>query len=225
MDTKRKNRTGVWINMRKYQSAYIEEVSCGIEEIELERVEPFCGYYEKYGMEYVLSQFKESESETKRWDLIPAEQYGNLLKRFMDDPATARIPDNVVTGWLGIIFKNICETIAITKLFWRGRDFPFETVRKVFPDAPPKDDEYAMMAYLDELGFYDWAVVEKTGPAWSDVGFMFIYRILKTYNERMSPEEKLVLINRCLDVTHIRGSMAGYFVEGGKRTCDAISKG
>ena len=50
--------------------------------------------------------------------------------------------------------------------------------------------------------------------------FLFI---LKEYRYDMPPEEKLVLINRCLDVIHVRGKMAGFFLEGGVKTCDSIS--
>jgi hypothetical protein len=45
-----------------------------------------------------LLQFKESKADRKEWEVIPFEQYYNLLKRYMDDPISARIPDNIVTN-------------------------------------------------------------------------------------------------------------------------------
>ena len=72
----------------------LEEVNC----IENEQKEPFWEYYKEYSPERLLLQFKESKTDKKKWELIPFEQYNNLLKRYMENPIGARIPDNVVTN-------------------------------------------------------------------------------------------------------------------------------
>jgi hypothetical protein len=39
----------------------------------------------------------------------------------------------------------------------------------------------------------------------------------------MDPGDKLILIDRCLNVVHGRGPMAEYFIEGGRKALDIIA--
>ena len=38
-----------------------------------------------------------------------------------------------------------------------------------------------------------------------------------------SKVDKLIAVNKCLDVTHQRGDLASAFIEGGKQSCYDIS--
>jgi hypothetical protein len=40
----------------------------------------------------------------------------------------------------------------------------------------------------------------------------------------MSPEEVLVLINKCLDIAHCRGDLASMFIQGGSSVLSQISE-
>ena len=77
---------------------------------------------------------------------------------------------------------------------------------------------------LDMIGFYDWMQMPDGSDAWSDYGLRPLFEILQEYNDNKStPEQTLVLINRALDVSHPRGDMASIFIEGGSRTLTQIS--
>lgn len=50
-----------------------------------------------------------------------------------------------------------------------------------------------------------------------------IFKILNTLKSDATKGEKLIAINRCLDVVHCRGDLSSAFIEGGKKTCSEIS--
>lgn len=207
---------------------FINENQRWVEAIEREKVEPFWSYYETYTPERLLRQFMETDDEEKKWDLIPAEQYHALLKRYMDNPIAARTPDRIVTGWVLLICKNLAEVIAIEKLFNRTAVFPYEDFKKVFGDFPEAEPGARnrfnfIMGTLKGTGFYDWAITPWKRPSWNDWGFPKVYKILKEYREDMDPGDKLILVNKCIDVVHGRGPMAEYFLDGGMEACNRIS--
>ena len=165
----------------------------------------------------------ETDDEKKAWDLIPAEQYHALLKRYMDNPIAARTPDNVVTGWIELICKNMAQVISIEKLFGRTDDYPYDAVEKVMNWKFKRREMREAMSLLSGSGFYKWAQTQEGRPSWNDWGFPQVYKILKEYRDDMDPGDKLILINRCIDVVHGRGPMAEYFLEGGIKACEWIS--
>lgn len=196
-----------------------------IDDIERERFEPFYSDYVKYGPEHVLRTFQKNPDGNIQWSLIPAEQYSNLLGRYMDDPVCARIPESVVESWVRTIIVNTCKILSISKLFGRAFDFPVEAVSNAFPDfkAEEGDETRSAMNYLDSVGFYRWAGSSGSGRLWSDIGSAKLYPIIKEYRETMTPEEKLIYVNRVLDITHWNETLARYFIEGGETTCEKIS--
>ena len=194
--------------------------------IENKKAEPFWEYYEKYSPERLLLQFKESKTDKKEWELIPFEQYHNLLKRYMKDPICARIPDSIVTNWIKIICKNLAQVISIEKLSGRCAKFPFDAIEKVYNITLRKNEECNIAISMNTLsysGFYEWAVSPEDNPAWNDWGFKKVHDILANYREDMEPGDKLILIDRCLNVVHGRGPMAEYFIEGGRKSLDIIA--
>ena len=207
-------------------SDLIAGVSKVVKRMETEESEPFHSFYAKYDVTWMLRQFKEDKDngkERKTWNVIPTEQYRTLLERFMYEPQMARIPDNVVTEWIMTIFRNFCQIVSITKLYGKTNEFPIREVAEAFPDVPNSHDTASWIIFLKSIGFYEWSNVFGR-MAFSDYGLEPLFNILKTYNEKMTPEEKLILVNRCLDVAHKRGSMVIWFIEGGKETCDRISR-
>ncbi len=79
--------------------------------------------------------------------------------------------------------------------------------------------------FLDDIGFYDFLEMPDGSDAWSDFGLNPLYDVLREYRDDMTPGEKLILVNRCLDIGHQRGDLASIFIEGGSKTCSAISNG
>ena len=158
----------------------------------------------------------------KQWNLIPAQQYHTLLKRYMESPIIARIPYNVVNNWfLNIIVPNAIDINNITDFAGHSGYFPSEDVSDYFGvDIEGYGDG---CEYLDSIGFYDWCVLPDGSDAWSDYGLKPLFDIINLYNPNMEAGEILILINRCLDVVHQRGDLSSAFIEGGKHSCDYIS--
>jgi hypothetical protein len=77
--------------------------------------------------------------------------------------------------------------------------------------------------FLDVTGLYDWMMMPDGSDAMSDYGISPLVKILQEYNDSMTAEEVLVLVNRALDVTHMRGDLSSIFIEGGSKTLSQIS--
>lgn len=185
--------------------------------------------WEEYSCTDLLWEFvadKKAGRMAKHWDVIPAEQYHNLLRRYMENPSMARTP-NIVKEWMEeIIIKNTLSIEYITELAGHSSDFPFDDCESVFDEEAAKNfghNFYKWSEYLDNLGFYDWCSLPDGSDGWSDYGLKPIYKILNEYNYDTSPEDTLILINRVLDVYHCRGDLASAFIQGGSHSCDYIS--
>ena len=192
-----------------------------------ESMEDVCNVMEDYDLnDYkLLDEFRRDRQngiKVKKWNLIPAQQYHTLLKRYMTSPEMARIPYNVVNDWfVSIIIPNACDIEFITNFAGHSSYFDAESVCDIFGvDVHDYSDGWK---YLESIGFYDWCVLPDGSDAWSDYGLKPLFEIISEYSPNLSAEEILILINRCLDVVHQRGDLASAFIEGGSRSCDYIS--
>lgn len=183
--------------------------------------------YEDFPEGDLLYEFKDDKENgigQRKWSVIPAEQYENLLKRYMSaaTPELARIPKNVVDRWFeDIILKNTIAIEYITAFAGHSQWFPVDEVNDCFgKDFHGYDDG---SEFLDRIGFYDWCKLPDGSDAWTDFGLSPIYKIVQEYRPDMEGYEVLLLINRVLDVWHHRGDLSSAFIEGGKSTCDKIS--
>lgn len=76
---------------------------------------------------------------------------------------------------------------------------------------------------LDEIGYFDWAKLPDGSDAVSDYGLQPLFEIINEYDDDMTPEETLVLVNRALDVSHPRGNLSSIFIKGGRESLTKIS--
>ena len=183
---------------------------------------------EEYSEEDLLFEFLEDKEHgitRKQWDLIPAEQYKNLLNRYMaaPNPESARIPKNIVDNWIKLIMKNLISIDYITAFAGHEQYFPIDALENVFGNDVDWNNYSESSDYLDNIGFYDWCKFPDGSDAWSDYGIKPIYDLLKQYDYNMESSDMLLLINRILDITHCRGDLASAFIEGGSKTCSQIS--
>lgn len=185
---------------------------------------PVYDIYEDYTVSDLLYEFlrdKEAGIPQKRWNLIPAQQYHNLLKRYMDNPSTARIPDSIVKNWFeNIIMKNAVSIEYITQLAGHSQYFPSYDMDIVFGEPMDYSEGWRK---LDEEGFYDWCKLPDGSDGWSDYGIGPIFKVIQEYNQSMEGWQVLILINRVLDIAHCRGDLASAFIQGGSHSCDYIS--
>lgn len=80
------------------------------------------------------------------------------------------------------------------------------------------------MNFLDLIGFYDWMMMPDGSDAFSDFGIEPLERVLSEYDENLPPEKVLVIVNKALDVYHMRGDMASIFVVGGSKALNQIAE-
>jgi hypothetical protein len=85
--------------------------------------------------------------------------------------------------------------------------------------------EMFIFDYLELTGIYNWMIMPDGSDAFSDFGIKPILKILSEYKEESTPEQTLVIINKCLDVYHQRGDLSSIFIRGGSKSLTAISSG
>ena len=206
-----------WINVEEGQVARLNRINESLSD----RV---YNAMEDYSPSDLLEEFvrdRESGVAQKRWNLIPFEQYRNVRERFLQEPAMARIPLNLVMSWFDIIIHNTLSISYITEFAGHSSYFPSEDVEYVLGrEVEGYSDGWRM---LNELGFYDWAKLPDGSDGWSDYGLTPLYNIIGEFSENMAPGDILMLIDRALDVGHCRGNLASAFIEGGSKSCDNIT--
>jgi len=70
--------------------------------------------------------------------------------------------------------------------------------------------------------FYDYYMVDNSGrEILSDYGLDPLLRLLEKLRKETKPEKKIVIIDKILNVVHMRSDIAAWFIEGGS---DALSK-
>ena len=160
----------------------------------------------------------------KQWDLIPAEQYQNLLNRYMQWGDNARIPNGLMDEWIQLIANNLVTLEYMTAFAGHASYFPQDDFEDVFGEEYQGQYNYEDLSeFLENIGYYDWAILPDGSDAISDFGIQPIGKILEELSPTSTPEEKLLIINRCLDVIHCRGDLASTFIQGGRSTCSRIS--
>lgn len=184
--------------------------------------------------EDILYDFKNRETKTQDWSpLIKPIQYQNALRQYMQYGEAMRFPESVIDEWLNIIIRNSVKLDSNTRLAGHSTIFPGDAVQDIFEEEYTNwcqnngvnpDYQYdSCSSFLDSIGFYDWVQLPDGSDAWSDYGLKPIEKILSEYRNDMSSGEKLILINRCLDVCHCRGDLASAFIEGGSKSLTQAS--
>lgn len=196
----------------------------------------------------ILAEFKDDISRgirRKTWNLIPAKQYQYAIRKFSEsEPETFVFSERLINDWLDIIITNTQQIDAISNLTGRNElnglpDIDSYAVEELFPDEfsasvdkllkkgfdRSRIRENAAYDVLENEGFYDWALLPDGNTADSDNGVSGVEEILDSVDYDSSISDKLVAINRCLDVFHRRSDWASAFIEGGKNTLYKVSNG
>ena len=158
-----------------------------------------------------------------KWDVIPVEQYANLLQRYMEMGEFARIPRDVVYGWYQKIKRNVVILYYLSYMYYRKYGFPFEIV-----PFETTDTIKAQMWLVINTNFYSWARFENGGVAYTDRAFEELFPLLREYRDDMTAGEILILINKLIHVVHMRSKVSDIslaFIEGGVKSCDKITNG
>lgn len=184
---------------------------------------------ENYYAFNVLDEFLTDKNHgitERQWQVISKDAYRNALINFMQYGEAFRTPEKLIDRWLEIIYYNVLTLHYITELAGHASYFPFDDLHDTFDDwedCPKKDTYEEWSKFLDNIGFYDWCKLPDGSDAWSDFGLKPLWGIISKINDNTSKVDKLIAVNKCLDVTHQRGDLASAFIEGGKQSCYDIS--
>jgi hypothetical protein len=183
----------------------------------------FEDYMYEYDARYVLECFKDG---TNPWlPLINPYEYQKALEYFTKGLELPPILQKKVYQWFGIIVKNTLVLNACTEICGHETALPSEEILDAL--LGDSNDEEMLQKYADENGIdndvndicYD--LLEKSGFFdWeyctiSDYGRQPLFNVISYYNDNMSPEETLVIVNKALDAYHHQGDLSQLFIQGG----------
>lgn len=191
-------------------------------------------FWDDYNPVYdILSEFlddKKNGINVKKWNLIPFEQYRNALIQFVRYGEFMRFPTKYIDRWATIVTENTLSIQAITELAGHSSYFPTDDLNDFFYGDINGNDEGEKFQgyddgseYLENLGFYDWCKLPDGSEAWSDYGLEPLIKLIMELEEQTTPEQKIVVINKILDVYHQRGDLASAFIQGGSKSLSQIS--
>lgn len=179
-----------------------------------------------YGLFNEFEMDKSKGVQHKKWNLIPKEPYWNALTNYMQYGEAFRTPERLIDSWLELIAENTVTLSHMTEIFGHSMCYPTDELIDIFfyerEDEAPQDYE-GWCEFLEELGFFDWCILPDGSDAISDYGIEPIFKILNNLKSDATKGEKLIAVNRCLDIVHCRGDLSSAFIEGGRKTCSEIS--
>lgn len=192
-------------------------------------------FIEEYDESYILRAFRDNPQYCNIWSpLINPMQYQKALDEFTQYGQLIRFPEKIIRNWIYTCLRNIALLRANTCLNGHSSHNDVDAFVDVFFDG----DEYAWngycqsidadgwsaeYAYLYEHGFEEWEEKSDVDCDISDYGLAPLERLACSYNDNMSPEETLVLINKIIDIVHCNGDLSALFIKGGASTLNRIS--
>jgi hypothetical protein len=171
--------------------------------------------YDYYEMEYELldkmvEQYRSGQHLRQPWTTVSAARVTRIWNTFA---ATGMVRDE---KGLDTIAHQLLTNIV---LLWLNTALAGHT---------PVPVEDVLSHHLDEIEdideFVSWAVDEEHG-GWkiSDYGFPRLGTLAALLFDCQTAEEKLVVCDAILNVTHPRSDMASWFIEGGSTTLNALA--
>lgn len=195
---------------------------------------------EDYDVHNIFRMFLNKE---KPWvNLINPTAYHKALQEFTKFGSLIHFPTNKIYQWFGIVMRNTAILRALTSIAGHDNYTPIDEFLDAFfynyeegdidYDAWNKykeehdyDEDYgAMIEYLDELEFFEWFQLPDGSDPWTDSGLHPLEKIISDYNDNLSPEKVLVLLNKALDIIHQRGDLSSIFIQGGRNALSQISE-
>jgi len=146
------------------------------------------------------------------WSLIP---FAPLKKIWEDYAEFGFVRDEIgITSIANHMLKNLARIQASTELAGHsqvGMNSQFED----FGVKPPKGDK--------AFDFYNIFIETPYGTPISDYGLKPLWQLAEELMEARNAEDKLIAIDKMLNVVHQRGDLAALFVEGGTSSLVTLS--
>lgn len=160
-------------------------------------------------LDTMIREWMSSRSATAHWKVVSAER---LVRVWNDVAEMGFVRDcKVVESMAERMVENVLRL----------------AVNNEISGHEAVDPEQAMDGRVDpedQEAFVDWAITTETG-GWriSDHGLSELFSLAALLTETDDHMEKIVVMDRMLNVTHPRSDLASWFVEGGSRTLDLLA--
>ena len=191
-------------------------------------------YISDYPAYEIFNMFEGNENP---WiPLINPLMYQKALQEFSQYGQLMRFKKETLQQMMGIIMKNTAILRTTTEICGHSEWFPtddfvdfyfegnYDAWNEYKEQVDEESDYYAAWELLDERGVDDWNKLPDGSDALSDFGLKPLEELIAQYDESMTPEQILILINKCLDIVHCRGDLSSMFIEGGRKTLSQISE-
>lgn len=187
-----------------------------------------------YSAYEIFNMFEGGENPWK--PLINPSMYQKALQEFSQYGQLIRFKKERLQQMMGIIMKNTAILRTTTEICGHSEWFPrdefvdfyfegnYDAWNEYKEEVGEESDYYAAWEFLEEKGFDDWNKLPDGSDALSDFGLRPLEELIAQYDENMTPEQILVLINKCLDIVHCRGDLSSMFIEGGRQVLSQISE-
>lgn len=159
----------------------------------------------------VFNNFINSKKgDTQKWKVVPL----NRMKKIWDDFSKRGVvhDERGLDNILDQIGYNILQLRVNTVLSGHTAEDPQE-----------KFEEYGLNTEKKQERFYDYITDPKTGQLMiTDYGLNKLFPLFFKALKEESYEEKLILIDKMLNVIHQRGDLAAFFIEGGSKSLNIL---
>ncbi|MGO9378132.1 MAG: hypothetical protein ACLP29_06220 [Dissulfurispiraceae bacterium] len=159
----------------------------------------------------VVNEWKEKKGTldpVQSWRLIPA---ARLIKIWNDYVKLGFVRDDKGMEMIAeIATENVAKITANTILCGHTESRPEGVVADMFEIAEGEAD-----ALLDGIWDFAWNI--------SDYGLKPLNDYVFLLSKTKSSEEKLLIVDHILNVTHARSDLASWFVEGGSKTLSILA--
>lgn len=158
-------------------------------------------------LDRLVSQYR-SGVPVRPWKIVPA---ARLIKIWRDAARMGFVRDEKGIDEIAKVFIENTALISLNNDISGHSHGGEEKLDEYFDDEEERER------------FVDWAIATETG-AWriSDYGIGKLIHLARLLSDAETADEKLVVIDAMMQVTHPRSDLASWFVEGGSRTFDAL---
>lgn len=161
--------------------------------------------------ETVIREFRSGRFQTQPWQVVPAARVKKIWheSHTMGVVRDARGLDKIADQVLANIHRLSVNTTILGHTPWKPQD--------MYDDCDLTEEECDLFA--------DYAVDERGACRLSDYGLEPLKKLAVELYEAQDPEEKLVILDRIFNVTHMRSDLASWFIEKGSWTLSEITYG
>ena len=143
------------------------------------------------------------------WHTVPYQTLKRIWQTFAHKHTLSYSEERILDQIAATIIENVLKIQAITMFYGHTQLDPDEILESHgYPTTEEMDEDV-------ENNFYEYFEPEGKPPAYSDYGLDILLKHVAEYIEANTDAEKIMALDRLLQVTHMRGDLAELFVEGG----------